>query len=144
MKNQEETINGAQGLEREAAKLDNEANKLEHQAEEIQNEARKLEHEAEELKEEAEKLEHESHEHEHKHHDMLKITINGTDYEIQRGRHTVLELKTLAHIATADQLNQSSGENSSLFQMMVLLILMVVKYSQVMSQAVVLLGDSDG
>jgi predicted nucleic acid-binding Zn-ribbon protein len=109
MKNQEETINGAQGLEREAAKLDNEANKLEHQAEEIQNEARKLEHEAEELKEEAEKLEHESHEHEHKHHDMVKITINGTDYEIQRGRHTVLELKTLAHIATADKLNQIIG-----------------------------------
>jgi predicted RNase H-like nuclease (RuvC/YqgF family) len=105
-------------LEQEAEKLNREAHKLEHEAEELEKDAHKLEHKAEELKEEAEKLEHDSHgqghgrehgqdhEHEREHDDIVKITINGTKYDIHRGKHTVVELKALAHIAAADEFNQ--------------------------------------
>jgi len=101
-------------LEEEAEKLDKEAHKLEQEAEKLEKEAHKLEEKADELKKEVHEHEHEhdhDHGHDHEHggdhgDDFVTITINGTIYKIHRGKYTVLELKTLAHIAIADEFNQ--------------------------------------
>jgi hypothetical protein len=36
----------------------------------------------------------------------VKIKINGVDYPIERGRHSVAQIKTLGHVALADELEQ--------------------------------------
>jgi hypothetical protein len=110
MLNNEEMKNRVPDHDKQHGNPEEEFRELSQREHQIEEETHKLEHEEKEVRDRLQKLEHEIHEHKPEH-ELVTITINGTEYKIHRGVYTVQQLKDIAKILAADELNQIVNGN---------------------------------